>query len=352
MQKTSNPNSLRPHHRKALHGQIMVVMACAVVALIGAMALGIDVAMMYVTQLRLQNTVDAAALAGSTYVNGGIAFKSAALGCSSQPDDASKAACTYVANNGLAVDSTSLKIYEPGQNLPASAPTPNIQVWAQRPVSAYFGSIIGLKPYKVSSIAAAQANGPIYTVSTGLFPMAVQCTNPCSLASLNPGSAVPFGVKFSPTGAASGNWQWLSLGGTGASVLGANVQNGASGSYSVGDSISTEPGNKGNAGPVKGGFSSRMASCASVADPCSGANPNDIPPGDPCLITVPAVDFTGCHGRCSMNIEAFAEVYIEPSSSSTNINACFVKAVTAHTVTGGSPQPPNLGATTPPSLIQ
>jgi hypothetical protein len=332
-------------------GQIAVVLTLAMVTLLGVMALTTDVGVMYANWVKSQKTVDAAALAGANYVNGGIAFSDVASQCTGKPDDAQKAACTYVQKNGLAVDSANLKINEPGINLPAGAPTPNIQVWAHRTTPAYFGVLIGLRSYSVATIATAKANIPVNTITQGLFPMGTQCTSPCSLSSLNPGSTVQFGTKFSPTGAASGNWQWLSLGGTGASVLGANVQNGASGSYSVGQQISSEPGNKGNAGPVKGGYGSRMSSCAAIADPCNGGNPRNIPAGDPCLVVVPAVDFNGCHGRCTLTIEAFANVYLEPSSTSTNINACFINAVAAHSVQGGS-SVPNLGAESPPTLIQ
>lgn len=342
----------RPPYNFA-RGQIGVLLTFAIVALVGAMALGADLSVMYVNHLKLQNSVDAAALAGGVYINGGVAFMSAvAPGCAGQPDDAAKAACTYASSNGLAVDSASLRIFEPGQNLPASVATPNIQVWAQRTVPSYFGRIIGAGSHTLSSIATAGANSPAYSVTTGLFPMAVQCTNPCSLSNLNPGQAVQFGVKFSPTGSASGNWQWLAVGGEGASALGASIQNGVNGSYSVGQTISSEPGKQGNQGPIMSGFSARMSSCASVADPCSGANPNNIPTGDPCLATVAAVDFAGCKGSCSVAIEAFANVYIEPSSTASNINACFVRAVTANSIAGGSATAASLGATTPPSLVQ
>jgi hypothetical protein len=351
LNRNSDPTNLtRVSHAR---GQIGVILSLIMVVLLGAMAVAVDFAVNYGDWMRSQKAVDAAALAGANYLNGGISFSAVASQCAGEPDDAQKAACTYIINNGLAVDSTSLKINEPGKNLPVSAPTPNIQVWAHSTTPAYFGALLGLAGYNVATIATAQGNGPVNTITQGLFPMGAQCTSPCSLSNLNPGQMVQFGAKFSPTGAASGNWQWLSYGGTGASVLGANVQNGASASYSVGQQISSEPGNKGNAGPVKGGFSSRMSSCPAISDPCNGSNPNNIPAGDPCLVAVPAGDFNGCHGRCTLTIEAFANVYIEPSSTSTNINACFVNAVAAYSVGGGfGSSTPNLGAFSPPTLIQ
>jgi hypothetical protein len=324
-------------------GQIGVVMAFALAAMLGLMALAVDVSLMYVNHAKLQTSVDGAALAGATYINGGLIFPTASVasGCGTQPDDASKAACSYAASNGLAVDSVSLKITES---------SPNITVWAQRSVPSYFGTVIGGGNHTVSAAATAQSTSAVYTLNNGLFPMGVQCNSPCSLSSLQPADPVSFGQKFSPTGNASGNWQWLALGGGGASTLGSNVQNGASGSYSIGSTVATETGNVGSSGQVSTAWKDRMSSCPSIADPCQGGNPDDIPANDPCLVTVPAVNFSGANGKTSLTIEAFAEVYIEPTSTSKNISACFVKTVDGNTVSGGT-SIANLGATTPPILV-
>jgi hypothetical protein len=53
-------------------------------------------------------------------------------------------------NNGLASDANSLTINEPGQNLPAGAPSPNLQVIVTKSNIPYmFGRVIGLDTYKV-----------------------------------------------------------------------------------------------------------------------------------------------------------------------------------------------------------
>ena len=98
----------------------------------------------------------------------------------------------------------------------------------------------------------------------------------------------------------------------------------------MGDPISTDPGNKGNAGPVKKGFDARMAACkatTSATDPCrngaliggtngiGGSSAGALSANDPCLVTVPAIDFTGVNGNKNRPIEAFAQIYIEPSTS-------------------------------------
>jgi hypothetical protein len=168
---------------------------------------------------------------------------------------------------------------------------------------------------------------------------------------MDPGQAVNFGKKF-VGGLAPGNWQFLAINGTGDSTLGTNIDNGATGSYTIGSSLQSEPGNKGNSNPVRTGLADRLSRCHSIADPCSasGGNPSDIPAGDACLVVVPAVDYHGCTGSCSMTIEGFALIYLEPATTTgTSINGCFVKAVAANTITAsGAPQ---LGAEMPPVLI-
>jgi hypothetical protein len=348
---------------KFCKGQMAIVMTLAIATLLGVMALGADVGVMYYQWNQLQKGADAAALAGANYLNGGITFATANVnaGCTGQSDDAKKAACTYAMNNGLASDPASLTINEPGVNLPAGAPTPNLQVAVTRSNIPYmFGRVVGLDTYKVAAISAAKSTLPANSV-TGMFPLGMQCTAPCDLTKLAPGAPVPFGVKFTPIvdtgGAAPGNWQWLASG-SGANGLGAAVGSGMSGTFSIGDTITTKTGNDGNAGPVKTAWDSRMSSCASITpDPCNGGNPSNIPSGDPCLVTVPAVDFNGCSGNCSTTIIAFAQVYVEPSSRSkvtgngtSNISACYVKAVDGNVVSGGGGL--NLGAIEPPKLIQ
>jgi hypothetical protein len=338
-------------------GQMMVLYSGAIVALLGAVALGSDVALMYVNWQQAQKTADAAAIAGANYLTGIVLGTNFTVdpGCTGQPDAASQAACTYVAKNGLATDSESLKITEPTAS--------SIKVVTNRTDPYYFAKVLNVIPgvsisnYNTSATAIAQGPGNIGTVRKGMFPVGLQCTNPCTLSSLDPGQSVSFGSKF-VGGLAPGNWQWLSLGGTGASTLGTNIQNGASGSYSIGDTINSSPGNKGNSNPVSTGLADRFTACAaeeskvSFSEPCSAAakNPTDIPHDDPCLVVVPAVDYHGCTGNCSMAIEAFALIYLDKTSSPTQIDGCFVSTVAKDTI--ASSTAPGLGGLVVDALTQ
>ncbi len=330
----------------ALRGQIAGLYGVAIVAVVGAVALGADVAVMYVNWLHVQKVADAAALAGANYLSGYAFTGTAASGCSTLSDDAKKVACTYASDNGLAP--ASLTITETSGT--------SIRVLAQQNgLPYYFWKVLELTTYSVAASATAAAGGPIKTVTQGLFPVGLQCTSPCKLSSLDPGQSVSFGEKF-VGGLAPGNWQWLNpTGGSGGgdSALAAAIQSGASASFSVGGSIQSEPGNKGNSGPVKSALSSRLNSCNSISDPCTsgGGNPNNIPPNDPCLVVVPAVDYHGCNGNCSLTIEGFALIYLEPSTTtSTNINGCFVQAIAPNSIAGSGA--PGLGALQVPTLTQ
>ena len=75
--------------RKCGEGQIAVLMTLVIATLVGVMALGADVGVMYYQWNQLQKGADAAALAGANYLNGGITFASANInaGCTSQSDE-------------------------------------------------------------------------------------------------------------------------------------------------------------------------------------------------------------------------------------------------------------------------
>jgi hypothetical protein len=330
-------------------GQVMVLYAGIVAVLVGASALCADVAVMYVNSIQMQKAVDSAAIAGATYM-AGLTFSGAASGCTSAngySDDAKKAACTYAYNNGIdpSITGTTLNVTEPTSS--------TLKVTAQRTgLPYYFGKVIGLNTYNVSVTSTGQASEAVGTVKNGMFPVGLQCTSPCTLTNMNPGQSVNFGTKF-VGGLAPGNWQFLAIGGTGDSTLGDNIDSGATGSFTIGDPLSSEPGNKGNSSNVRSGLANRLGRCHSIADPCSaiGGNPSNIPAGDACLVIVPAVDYHGCTGSCSITVEGFALIYLESATTTgTSINGCFVKAVAADTIT--STTAPQLGAEMPPTLIE
>jgi Putative Flp pilus-assembly TadE/G-like len=281
--------------KRHFRGQIAVIMTFAIATLLGAMALGTDVAVMYFNWVQLQKGADAAALAGAFYLTPSNSTQypidSAAVataGCGGQPDDAGKTACMYAVKNKMAVDAASLKIYEPGQNLPATAPKPNIQVWVKQSNLPYFFGKVRLNTYSVSAISTAQGTNSVGTYTGGLFPTVFECAPPCTgTVNLAPGTFVSFGAKF--TAGANGNWGWLDVGqGPGGAALGTAIANGIQGTLKIGDAVSTKPG--ATWGPIQSGFATRMShhnSMPNAPDPnsvCNGGTPT-FPAGDPLLVT-------------------------------------------------------------------
>ncbi len=334
-------------------GQMMVIYTGALVALLAALALGTDVAVMFVNWQMVRKTADASAIAGATYLTG-LSYPSGAVDptCTGEPDDAQKAACTYAVKNGLSAS-----------NLQMSEPTSQtIQVKAyETGLSYYFAQVVGLSTYSVGATAVAQGPGNIETDTIGLFPVGLQCNEPCNLSDLDPGQPVHFGDKF-VDGLDPGNWQFMAPDANGASALGTALQYGASGSFSVPNpdgscptgsscTISTETGNQGNSANVKAGLAARLNACNSISDPCTGSDPTNIPVNDPCLVVVPAVDFAGSSGKKPLTIEGFALIYLDPATTtSTSINGCFVSTVVPNTI--ASTTAPALGGLVADVLIQ
>lgn len=342
-------------------GQIAFLYAGALAfALVGALAMGTDVAVMYVNWQHSQKTVDAAALAGANYLNGGITYSDpvtgvaypTSTGCNgeesgtSAEEVATQVACTYAVKNGLT-----------NTNVTIAPTATTIQVSATESAFPYFfAQALGLSTYTVASTATAQSPGiPTQCNGCGLVPLGLQCATPCPSGSFVAGQSVSFGQKFLGSIDLPGNWGWLDLDGNGGSTLKNNLATGSTGTFSVGQVINTDTGAK--TGPIKQGLDARFAGCdTSIADPCNGGNPTNIPAGDPCLVTVPVVDFASATkaGNTNLTIEAFAEVYLEPTgankTTATNIGGCYVNTVVGNTVVGGGTTPPSVGPLAPPTL--
>jgi Putative Flp pilus-assembly TadE/G-like len=352
------------------NGQILALFTIVLPVLLGGMALGADFAIIYLNWAMVQKAADAAALAGASqltgvpgsapsvtpaavnYVNGYACMNGVSDPASSST---SPVACTQASHPGGFADKIVF----------TNVTDTQVSVGIKRSVPYFFGKMIGLNEAAVAAkaTAAVEATG---TVPGGLFPVGIQCATPCtSVSALFSGqSIVKFGSKFvlndnnnnmQASGGAPGNWDWIDVGqGQGASGLDTVLQNGATERISLGQTISTSPGiGKGNGQPVQNGLNQRLAACATVTsstDPCSnGGDTSALKCTDPCLITVPAMDFTNCKGNCSRKVEGFAQMYLEQGSTTSAISACYVS--TNNCQTEGSTAAPNLGSLSPPLLV-
>jgi Putative Flp pilus-assembly TadE/G-like len=352
-------------------GQMLAVFTIVLPVLLGAMALGADFAVIYFNWSMVQKAADAAALAGASQLT---AVPGSAASLTSAVDNYVNG---YACLNGIHNGTSTLCTAGASQNGYAdniaftNVTDTQVSVGIHRSVPYFFGKMIGLQEAGVAAkaTAAIEATG---SVPSGMFPVGLQCTptgNPaaCNVTSLFSGQdIVTFGAKFVLTsansneessGGAPGNWDWVDVGqGNGASQLGQMLQSGSAESFSIGQTINSVTGNKANSNPAKSGLAARLAACAPVTsgasgtDPCSnGGNTSALKCNDPCLITVPAVNFTGCNGNCTLTIEGFAEMYLEQTSTTSAIQACYIS--TNNCQTEGSASAPNLGSLSPPVLI-
>jgi uncharacterized membrane protein len=165
-----------PNFRK---GQIAVVMTLAIAALLGAMALSTDVAVMYYNWMQLQKAADASALAGATYFltqNTTQTLPAPSInGACTYPTQQQNVACTYALSNfAQQADMTQGGIYIPAQSIPGSVPAgaQTIQVTLKRTnIPVFFMRVLGRSGlYSATATSIAVAPTPVSSIQNGLFP--------------------------------------------------------------------------------------------------------------------------------------------------------------------------------------
>jgi Flp pilus assembly protein TadG len=303
-------------------GQVAVVYTLAVVALVGAVAFGTDVAVMYMNWENLQKSVDSAALAGANYlynVNSSLA---------------SSTATTYAESNGVQSSELTTSV---------ASDRSSITVSAQRTVPYYFAKVLGLSSQLVQVTATAGApNNPT-------------CIGVCNVdgtpATSSPGTygtttgeygIIPVGLQYNTTYTADGsvlltmggtgnngtwgpgNWGSLALGAPGGNMLRSNFADGYSGPVSVGQWVNTATGIK--SGPVSQGLQDRI-NAGLAADPTGTYASHTW--NDPRVGIIPLVNWTNINGASAVEIMGFAAVWLD-SVNGGQINAHFITQVAAN----------------------
>lgn len=323
-------------------GQVAVLYAGVVAVLLGAVALTTDVAVMYVNWQQAQKVADAAAIAGANYLPSTNQTFAGTIAAGCTGDAAEKVACTYAVNNGLPIADLTPAITDTATTVTVSA--------TEAGLPYFFAQALGMGTYSVeaSATASIQAVG-----NSPIFPMGLQCGAGCTPSSLIAGEPLTFGAKF-VGGLAPGNWQWLdpnSGPGGGTHSLDQAIQGNLPTIFSVGGDVTSEPGNAAGSNPnVATDFTNRFNTqkCGST-DPCTQPPP-PIDPSNPCLVVMPIVNYAGCTGSCTMAIQGFAQVYIEPGSTTASVNGCFISQYDPNA--SGSSTAQNFGPLSPPVLTQ
>ncbi len=283
----------------------MVILALAMVGVVGIAALGIDVFYIYWNKNRLQSATDAAALAGATYLNG-VTFAGKNVSCI-YSTDAQNAACSYALDNGVLLSELTSVV--------ANISNQSMTVSASRKVSALFARVVGIQNFTVSATSVAVLLG--LASASGVAPIGLDAGTPYTYGQ---------SIVMHDGGCGPGCWQGLALqsldsGNTGGSAFEQNMAIGCSCTINLGDSVTTKPG--ATVGPISQGVSQRVA--AGVAfDPSGTWSLHTL--NDARAVVVPVVNWNGCNGRCTAPVTGFAEVWISGSKGS-DVNAVFIRQV-------------------------
>jgi Flp pilus assembly protein TadG len=322
-------------------GQTTVLVALAIPVLIGATALGGDVAVEYYNWVQLQKAADAGALAGANYL----------------PDNPTQAIATaqqFAQQNGVQSSEITATSVANGNG--------SVTITVKRTVPYFFATVFGLTSNAVSASATA---GPQYPPNT------VNATTPGQVpsggdnngndgtygSSTGANALLPIGLNSNTTytdGAqyplqqgqtGPGNWDLLALGGVGGNNLRGNIANGYNGEVTVGDWVTTEPGKK--VGPVDQGIQDRLTVGQDV-DPGGTYASHTLT--DPRVVVFPVVDWQNGNGRTSVQVKAFASAWIDSYSQGV-VTVNFISQVMANTFGSSTSTAPNFGTRGSPALL-
>ena len=330
----------KDYMRSKSKGQILVVIALVMPVLVGAIALGADVAIFYFNWVQMQKAADAGVLAGANYLP-------------DNPVEATSTAATYVESDGVLASEIQTTSISP-DNL-------TISMTVQRNVPYYFAKVLGLTNGTVTVTASAS---PQYAPSTVNATLPAQVppggdnngnngttcasTGSCGLIPIGLDSNTKYGdgqsITLQQGQVGPGNWDLLALGGVGGNNLRTNIANGYNGMVSVNDWVTTEPGKK--VGPIDQGFQDRLTLAQSV-DPTGTYASHALT--DPRVLILPIVDWEGQNGRSQVQVTAFATVWLD-SYSGGQVNVHFISQVIADSF--GSPTAPYFGSRGHPFLTK
>ncbi len=328
-------------------GQTMVLYALAITALLGAVALSTDVAVMYFNWASMQRAVDSAVLAGA----------------SSLPEDTSGAstkATRYATGNGLVASEVATPVF--------NDPTDDtITLTASRTVPYFFGKVLGLTSQLVQVTASAQVPGSITCVDCTLFGPTGQPPpgTTTMISPSTPGTTVgqdqlmPIGldksVLYQGRGTsvvlqqgrlAPGNWDFLQLGGPGANAVRNNIADGYLGPIAAGQYIWTKTGQ--NVGPANQGFDDRINGAP------SGGTWQSHTQNDPRVVLLPVVDWTlAGNGSSTIQVLGFAHMFMAQDLGHGLFQAYYIDDVAPDSLVAATPPPAgNRGARGNPILIR
>jgi Flp pilus assembly protein TadG len=308
-QKAFQATRNRFRDKRFSRGQAAIVATLAIPTLVGAIGLGTDLAILFYNWSVLQNAVDSAVLAGSTYLP-------------SSPSLASTTASNYGQQNDLtANDSTSIAL---------SNNNMAITMTASRAVPYYFARVFGFKSKTIAVTAMAQVQS--VGAAAGLVPIGLDVHT----------DFTPYQQVTLIQGQSPGNWEPLAMGYSPSDDPGGNnyrnnIVNGYPGTVKIGDWIYTETGQLN--GPTKQGFNTRLGS-GQQSDP--GGTPLTHTLTDPRVVELPIVSFANTNGKSQVPVYGFAVLWVVSVNANGTITGDFIDQVMSQNTP--STQAPTYGA--------
>ncbi|CAM3861371.1 hypothetical protein VA7868_02710 [Vibrio aerogenes CECT 7868] len=243
---------------KSQKGLVLVLVTAAMVALFGVMALAIDVNHAFLNKTRLQNGVDAAALAAALVLDSG----------GSDADAITMANNTLTkmkeASGNQSMDFSAATISVTFSNDPETFPDPGYSsliddrfvrvAVSNYPLNAFFIAAFGVD--KKLSASAVAGPSSASTSMCNVVPMAVCAGEDSGSSGYNAGQV--YALKVASKNQSSmgpGNFQLLDFG-SGASTVRQGLAGSFTGCVGVGDTVTTKPGN--TVGPVGQGLNTRF----------------------------------------------------------------------------------------------
>lgn len=287
---------LTSKHLKSKKGNSSIIFLVSITLLVALMAFVTDAGMMYLEKSRLQNAVDATALAG---------IQEFRKNESTMLDKAYE----YAILNKL--DPLNLEVTIPSGNR-------IITVVAKKKVNLFFAKVFNMTDAVIQAKATAKAGTIV--AANGIRPFAVEQQN------FEIGHT--YTLKKGAGDSYTGNYGALALGGTGATVYKNNLMYGYNSNVKIGDLIKvgedllTEPGNM--AGPTYEGMRYLIQN-----DTHDHSDLNNLEANCERLITVPIIDKFD-PGRSTVKIVGFAKFFLDDvtyDGGKTEVKGRFVRAL-------------------------
>ena len=298
-------------------GSVVVLVALSLTTLLGFCAIVTDVGLMYAEKAHLQNSVDAAALAGVQELP-------------SNPTLAEQIAQDYASQNGVSAVTVTFE-----------ANNAKISVQATQQVPTYFARIWGITEEQISASAKAMMVPP--TELSGAVPLSIQeqdfvygqkyelkSGGGSGTSSWYLDDSMNNAVEISGAGSGTPGWYGaLELSDTGANTYETDLANGYSGALSVGQILDVKHGNM--SGPTADGINTRLSRDTSVPK-------NTIDNYDrnaPQIVYIPIVRIISESGNSIQEVQivGFAAFFLEGVAGNGNdsvVTGWFIRALASN----------------------